>query len=100
MPRPFWRPSREADVGVNLLFAINPVHDIEVTHLVLLGRPHEGLPVPGVDHGAPGGHTVPLAQAEIRVCDWVKHLRLLRVSFPDKSPGVAFIHLPAGNNFP
>ena len=36
MPRPFWRPSREADVGVNLLFAINPVHDIEVTHFIIV----------------------------------------------------------------
>ncbi len=38
MPGPFRRSRREADVRVHLLLSVNPIHDVEIAHLIVVGR--------------------------------------------------------------
>jgi hypothetical protein len=49
MPGPFWGPCREADVGVHLLLSINPIHDVEIAHFIVVGCSNPNYTIMGVN---------------------------------------------------
>ena len=90
---------REAGVLLHGLIALHPVHDVEVAHLVRVGRAHVRGAVPRVDHRAARRHRVAAAQRQLRRGERVEHLRLLRTALADQGPGVRILNLPARHDF-
>ena len=66
--------------------------------LYLLARFLVYIPVPVVDHGAPGGHSVALLDLHLLLYG-VEHLGQLRVLLAYQVPLAPVLHSPAGDDF-